>query len=665
MLQTRDELAISLSSLSSSASSTPRLSHRFPEPPLKVSPTYFKGVIMEREVSLAIFLLIVNGLPFCHKSDAINEGFLSDYDANEQRPKHGLSFYEFASDEHVKSGPSFKPGLRYTKISSKNCYLRAMNAGMAQVAADAGAIRVQYEGDESQALLPQNLKFKNNNLNDHFRKMFLQLKDKKNAIDTWGIQGFVLFNLWDIGHNRTIYHFLPALHGHLHRSYSWLFFDLHRDSQDLYKPLGDHMKHRPRLHYLIRSAKLNLPAEKKVCSMFAMIPDEDKADDAKVVDEISKVKRDFESTAAQIGVSKIIDFDDVTPLQPSTEKCKPVIQQKMDALISQELRNRYNIPFSFIFLRNLYYKDDSVVYIKKEEVKMVAEELCIVGDKFKEFCKFFTSCGSIIDVSLIDEESEYIVMKPSKFLEEIDKLFHTRDQMLADKGILTLATAERLFGSHADAYTKILVSFSLAVELQDDQIKIRNPDQNTGNNKVWYLPDIRCTSPRHETRIVRPNVLRLLRSYNSSPGHLQASFVTHFLKINKKSRVCVEDRTPANVTRIEAFDKDEHSVKFEVIYFGIALEFDISVANEEIFSQIIGTCHKIMELDLETNYNFTMLCSKDPSDTDPKYELMRDRHLLPFDKTLCDKCKKNKRDEDEVLSMWNKVVAVSQNDFYV
>ena len=568
-------------------------------------------------------------------------------------PKHGLSFYEFASAEYVESGPFYKPGLRSAKTSAEDCYLRAMNAGMNQVQAGAK----KYEGDEGG--LPEHLKFKNDELNSYFQKTFLQLKDKnKKSISTWGNQGFVLFNLWDIGHSRTVYHFLPALHGYLSHSYSWLFFDLHRDSQSLYKRFQSKenlMKYRPRIHYLIRSAKLNLSAEKKACSMFAISHVDTKVDD-KV---LQSVKRDFESTAAQIGVSDIIDFD-VTPIQPDHCNCQRVIQENMDALISQELRSKSNVPFSFIFLRSIYYQNDKIVHIKKTEIQELAEELHIVGNKFSEFCKFFTSCGSIIDVSLIDPKSEYIIMKPSKFLEEIDVLFHTNDQMLADKGILTLPTAEKLFGqSHADAYTKILVSLSLAIELEKYQIKMISY-RSTGDNKVWYLPDIRCTPPCPDTTELRKNALRLLRSYNSSPGHLQASFVTHFLKINKKSKVCVEDETPANVTRIEAFDEDEHSIMFEVIYFGFNLEFRIPVANKEVFSQIIRTCHRIMELDLKTNYNFAMLCSKDPSGTDPKYELTRDRHLLPYNIRLCDECKKNKRDEDPLFSMWDKVVTVSQ-----
>ncbi|XP_019862328.1 PREDICTED: uncharacterized protein LOC109590928 [Amphimedon queenslandica] len=646
-IQAKDESRSSLVASSPSTISSTHSTIDGPEP-FAVSPTYFKGVIMEREVSLAVFLLIVNGLPLCQKSEVIR-GFLSGYYVDEEMPKHGLSFYEFASAEYVKSGQFYKPGLRSARTSAEDCYLRAMNAGMNQVQAGTKT----YEGDEGG--LPEHLKFKNDELNSCFHETFLALKSKnKKSSSTWGNQGFVLFNLWDIGHSRTVYHFLPALHGHLCHSYSWLFFDLHRDSQNLYKRFQSKenlMNYRPRIHYLIRSAKLNLAAEKKACSMFAISHVDPKVDD-KV---LQSVKRDFESTAAQIGVSDIIDFD-VKPLQPG-HNCKQVIQEKMDALISQELRSKFNVPFSFIFLRSIYYQNDKIVHVKKTAIQELAKELNIVGDKFFEFCKFFSSCGSIIDVSLIDPKSEYIIMKPSKFLEEIDKLFHTDDQMLADKGILTLVTAERLFNgqSHADAYTKILVSLSLAIELEEDQIKMVS-HRGTGNNKVWYLPDIRCTPPCLDTTELRTNALRLLRSYNSSLGHLQTSFVTHFLKINKKSKVCVEDETPTNVTRIEAFDKNEESVIFEVIYFGFNLEFRIPVANKEVFSQIIGTCHKIMELDVKTNYNFAVLCSKDPSSTDPKYELTRDRHLLPFDIRSCDECKKNKHDEDSLFLMWDEVV---------
>lgn len=483
-----------------------------------------------------------------------------------------------------------------------------------------------------------------------------------------GFRGVALFNVWDIGHSRTVYHFLPALHGLLSHSYSWLFFDLQRDSENLYKPLSTPdkpsandesvMKFRPRLHYLIRQAQLNLPAKEKVCSLLAV--DNSSNSD---VQAIADLKPDFENAAAKIGVKEIIDFNAVMVVQP--DKIEEQIKDKMDVLIKKELRSKRNVPLSFLFLRSFYYKNNTIVYIKKEEVKQLAVELNISNQKFKEFCELFTSCGSIIDVSLIDEHSKYIIMKPNLFLKEIDKIYHTKDKTLADTGILTLSSAKTMFGLHANAYMEILVSFSLAVKLTREQVEL--PDSI--NDEVWYLPDSRITPPFEDTTKLRPTVLRLLRSLNAPPGHLQTSFVTEFLKISESSKVCIpEDESyPSNITKIIAFDNTTETtviIKFDVVYFGYTLEFRIDTANEKIFSQIIETCHKIMEHHhhKETTYNFAILCSKEPSSTsvDAKYKLTRERHFLPYATTLCDKCRHDKRNKDPILDMWNKVVEVSR-----
>ena len=176
--------------------------------------------------------------------------------------------------------------------------------------------------------------------------MFQQLSEEE--IRPMGGQGVALFNVWDIGHSRTVYHFLPALHGLLSHSHSWLFFDLQRDSQNLYKPLKlsandeNLMKFRPRLHYLIRQAQLNLPAKEKVCSIFAV--DNSSNSDAQTIDSL---KPDFENAAAKIGVKEIIDFNSVTLVQPNESEQK--IKEKMNVLIKKELRSKRNVPFSFLF----------------------------------------------------------------------------------------------------------------------------------------------------------------------------------------------------------------------------------------------------------------------------------------------------------------------------
>ena len=67
-----------------------------------------------------------------------------------------------------------------------------------------------------------------------------------------------------------------------------------------------------------------------------------------------------------------------------------------------------------------------------------------------------------------------------------------------------------------------------------------------------------------------------------------------------------------------------------------------------------------MEEHKDVQYNFAILCSKNPSSTDAKYELTRERHLLPYN-TLCDVCSNDKRHEDPILMVWNELLEVSQN----
>ena len=384
-----------------------------------------------------------------------------------------------------------------------------------------------------------------------------------------GSQGIAFLNIWDIGHSHTVHHLLPALHGLLYNSYSWLFFDLKRDSRALYKPPEaspkvlckppealhtgadkNLMKYRPRLHYLMRYAKFNLPAEKKKCLLFATHDGQLAEKERKRL--VESIKPDLENAATQIGVKEVIDFN-VIPIKPDDdENCARLIAKKLDELVYKALKSTFTMPFSFIFLRSFYYRNDDIVYIKKSEMQKVADELEISTEKLNEFCKLFTSFGSIIDVSLIDPKSEYIILKPNLFIDELDKkIFHANDKMLANKGILMITAAQNLFGSTdtAHVYTDILVSLKLAAKLSYENVEIDLPSDI--RTDVFYLPEIRTTPPLANTTDLRRDALQLLRGWNVPPDQLQTEFVTTFLSKNPKAKVCICDDTPTNVTKIE------------------------------------------------------------------------------------------------------------------
>ena len=629
---------------------------------LMVKPSDLKNLVISdtKKVAVTRFLILIHGLPHSGKSGVFQKFLEKIPNAHFKRSKH---FYEFAAVEHAESGRLHIPSLVYGVTTSKDCYnVYAMKSAMKQVAT--GGILKYIESRETE----ESVGFINKDLNVYFHELFRELKQDKTS--TWGSQGIAIFNIWNIDHSHTVYHFLPALHGLLHNSYSWLFFDLKRDSRALYKPREaspmesgadkNLMKYRPRLHYLLRYAKLNLPAEKKVCTLFA-------THDGQLAERerrelVESIKPDLENAATQIGVKEVIDFDVIPIKQDDDETCVRLFAKKLDELVYEALKSTITIPFSFIFLRSFYYKNDDIVYIKKSEMQKVADELEISKEKLNEFCKLFTSLGSIIDVSLIDPASEYVILKPNLFIDELDKkIFHTNNDMLANKGILTITAAQNHFGSMdvAHVYTDILVSLKIAAKLSYENVEIDLPlDSKTD---VFYLPEIRTTPPVADTTDLRCNALQLLRGWNVPPDQLQTEFVTTFLSQNPHAKVCICNDTPTNVTKIEAIDSSSQAkVKFDVVYFGYTLEFRAEASSKEVFSDIIASCHEVMKEHENVQYNFAILCSKNPSSNDAEYGLKRERHLLPYN-TLCDVCSNDKRHEDPILMAWNELLKVSQN----
>ena len=125
--------------------------------------------------------------------------------------------------------------------------------------------------------------FKEKELDDHFKSMidefYLNSKkqtdnhtDKKHTyIWNQGLpSGIALINMLEIGHSKAAAYILPLLSGYLNNSFIWMLFDIMRDLPSLYEPPAENetegrIESQPRLHYLLRFAKLPVP--KKIASV--------------------------------------------------------------------------------------------------------------------------------------------------------------------------------------------------------------------------------------------------------------------------------------------------------------------------------------------------------------------------------------------------------------
>ena len=515
--------------------------------------------------------------------------------------------------------------------------------------------------------------FKEKELDGHFKKMLdeFYLNSKKQTdnhtdkmhtfIWNQGLpSGIALINMWEIGYSRAAAYILPLLSGYLHNSYIWMLFDITHDLSSLYeRPAENEIKGRmesqPRLHYLLRFAKLAVPKKDskrtKVCKLISY--HEGTVDEVKV----KQFQNDVKILATQMGVNELIDIDDKHLLN-SDQKSLKVIKNAFDGIVNNSLDKPDEIPLSYIFLRSLYYENEKLLYIPKKDLETKAKCLELKDNDLREFCLFFTSIGSIIDVSLIDPTSDIIILRPVEFFHEVDKLFHAKvdiDPLVSKYGIVTEQTASSIFGNFrnlASVIMKTLVSFGIAAKLSSSQVSYEYtlPDPN---GVVYYIP-YASKSPRNYK--CQPTALRLLRDANRPMSHSKVAFVSKFLEHCNSATLVLPDTPVGNIAKFKATSSNGSEIVFEFAYLHDAFEFRFSLLYNqkheelrEISRDIFVVCNDIMQID--TKYNFAVMCSADPDPT-LTTRLKYKHHLLP-NKELCQECKSKGLHNDDLIDIWN------------
>ncbi|XP_019859460.1 PREDICTED: uncharacterized protein LOC109587680 [Amphimedon queenslandica] len=247
---------------------------------------------------------------------------------------------------------------------------------------------------------------------------------------------------------------------------------------------------------------------------------------------------------------------------------------------------------------------------------------------FQEFCRFFTSFGSIIDVSLIAPSSNLIILQPVSFLNRLDKLFYysSDDPIVTSHGFVSKATAEAIFNEkdeNAFIFMSFLESLRMATKILPGQVSI--------NQQGYYIPNICNRLPLLQCS---PTSLHLVHDMNISLSHFKVSFTANFLESYPKAQLDVSQTPHINVTR---FCSQSDGLLFELVYLGDIIEFRFSDLDKELLydvcEHIIIKCHEIMN-ESDVLYNFAIMCEK----PECSCKLQMERHALPFEKDKCKEC---------------------------
>ena len=613
----------------------------------------------------APIILCITGLPNSRKSIAA-QSLLKQLQC-EQFPvskEYGVSFYEASA---VRT-----PATTSLIYSSTFNYALVMESAIKHHLYLQGKFIKNIEVPS----IPKSIFDNDDDLDCHFRQMihdFYLNRASPGNRPGWnqGLpSGIAMINIWDLGTSKTALYILPMIAGHLYSSRVWMFFDLLRDLPHLYDPpeipsegpdKASILKWRPRLYHLFRSAQLGSSKYHdcfNVCKLVAY------HDDSVGNGEIEHMKEQFIKeaivAATQMNVESLVDMQDVIPFV--FEDQEGLLKETFDHIVNLELDKPVSLPLSYIFLRSLFYQREGLLYIKRDVLQSKASKLEIFGDNFEHFCKVFTSLGSIIDISLINKESNIVILQPVPYFHELDKLFYLNseiDPLVTKYGLVTKSRAANIFGDDEKAFVMMssLVHFGIALEIDPSRI-ISNLPPLSDHEHVYYIPDASTASAitEHEQ-----NALCLLRDVNRPMIHSKVAFTKLFLKRYKKAMLFIPEYPHVNVTSISTYsDSTDDGVVFNLVYLGDAIEFRFppQQLHEDVVEQVITVCHKMMEM-TNFKYNFGVMCSNEVDQT-AAYKLQQRYHHLPNNK-LCQVCKDNGKFNDALFKyndVLNKVVTV-------
>ena len=604
--------------------------------PFVLTPTWFKDQLIlnsNMTVRIAPMLLINGGLPNSSKTTALKKLLEKiKLPSSLLKKEDGIAFCKILAARNLLENE-----IVYVPEVRDKGYPTIMYAGVENM------IRIIGKRLKDVAVFPSDnfSGFSNQSLNKHFMLVMNDLHKANQAKHCEFIEwdkshtcGLVPINIWDIGLNKIPTYVLSHLAGHLYNSHVWLFLDLLRDADHLYEvpDIPDNqydesrndkeliMRWRSRIRYLLRFAKLASMKNGRRQNLCHIVTSYTGSEEIEGLE--NKLKEAVDTVSKQLELQELIDTEDIKAFHH--QKIEP-LYQLFEKIIRAGLDNTENVPLSFVFLRGMFYDKD--LYIKKDELREISKELNIDGEIFEDFCRLFTSFGSIIDVSLIDPTSNLIILKPVQFLNEFDKLFYYSPggTIVTSHGLVSKAISEEIFGNDAHVFMSFLKSLRIATEISPKQVNIPTEECS------YYVPNV-CSSPA----LLQCNstALHLVHDMNISLSHFKVSFTTEFLSSYPEAQLNVTMTPHINITR---FCSSSIIPLFELVYLGDIIEFRFPPNLEDlsdICERIIIICHAIMDQS-DILYDFAIMCSNDASQV---CKLQTRRHSLPLGEEDCKEC---------------------------
>ena len=518
--------------------------------------------------------------------------------------------------------------------------------------------------------------FENFHLNDHFRYLYSFLCSqesipKGSTDDEFTNEGRVhasnllsslpeglgLVNIWDMASSNTAHHLLSALEGYLYNSFMWLFVDLDDDLEKLDENFEIERdgtvfsKQRPRLHYLLRSCwstKSNRKERREVCTMFAKHRERGPAPVTTRGDKIKALKDKVQPLAKHIGVSMLLE-DWIESINLDHNHVR--LHDKFQRILSDETPC-VKVPIAWLFLRSLFYRFKKT-FVRKDDLKEMASECGMDEGSIKGFCEFFTSFGSIVDLSLVDSDYQYVIVKPVTFLKSLEEFFFWRLKLCQEYptmhyGIVPEKACREYFKDDWPIFMDALVCLNLATRVATRSLEMPPDAPLVRRSNYYYIP-LCCTGPLFEDP--DPLSVHILTNIDTPHFFKQVSFSEQLL--DTLPQPVLVPCKHMNQTVI----KDLSTNTTITISSHIpAIKLQVDNANKEICTIIVQATQKIAEKSLiPVKYKFVRFCAKshiENVESLPSAEY----HVLPDGGDHCKKCRDNKKVDNALMRAWKEAL---------
>ena len=590
-----------------------------------------------------------SGLPNSGKSKAVQKLF-----DLQSKPQPGFSHYE-----SIATGLSPSSKIEAGRVNDNSLHYYGFLCGLKRNLLVRTKDAEDFINDYTQEV------FNDEVLKTHLHNILECLKDtynptieaktaKRGLKQIKGLmKGAGLIKVWDLSFNSMAYQFIRCFSGHLYNSYMWLFTDIERDRLKLHKPpteVNAKMR-RSRLEYLVSSSKMssNIKTKRKnACTIFATYEGKEQPSVT-----ITKLQKECLNAAPQLGVQDLIN-EEVIPINfDETDQFFLLAQLKQ-----QITRDPNEIPLSYIFLRGaLDLLVEQSIFIRRSQLILKARE-CNIDDEegFVKFCKYFTSFGSILDISFINSMCDIIIIKPDKFLTTLDEVFNKQDKgnLLTD-GIITQDLAPKLFGKESNMYLEVLEAVGLITNVTH-----HSPSDYAHYDFCYYMPSFRKSEDNSR---YNPFAIQLVRSVRYPSINMEVALSKNIL--DKLPNGILQPSNKDNMTQLH-FIQDDLDTTITIVYQGGVIEFLVKSSDMAAIPLYVETIIDVCKVIAEDcnfkrygkpQYHFAVLCAEDKNES--AYNFSRQRHILPDDEP-CRACVHKKHHNEHTMAWINALIKVSQ-----